>query len=58
MVQEIACNKAYLDFVGGGGWGDRNDPYLLLSCKNNDNNKLESWHTALDRNGAHKQDQR
>ena len=54
MVQEIACNKACLDFGGK----NRNDPYLLLSSKNNDNNKLESWHTALDRNGAHKQDQR
>lgn len=54
MVQEIACKKACLDFGGG----NRNEPYLLLSSKNNDTNKLESCHTALDRNGAHKQDQR
>lgn len=52
MVQEIACNKACLDF------GEKIETTPTGSFRvQMINNKLKSWHTALDRNGAYKQDQ-
>ena len=53
MVQEIACNKACLDFGGK----IEKTPTGSFRVQKMINNKLESWHTALDRNGAYKQDQ-
>lgn len=53
MVQEIACNKACLDFGGK----IETTPTGSFRVQIMINNKLESWHTALDRNGAYKQDQ-
>jgi len=54
IIPGIACNKACLDFGGK----IKMTPTGSFRVQIMINNKLESWHTALDRNGAHKQDQR